>query len=50
MTDDAGVVELYTDTKVKLVRASYDNIKITTPEDLVIAEGFLRSGKYGQER
>lgn len=50
VTDDAGVVELYTDTKVKLVRASYDNIKITTPEDLVIAEGFLRSGKYGQER
>ena len=46
VTDDAGVVELFTDTKVKLVHASYDNIKITTPEDLVIAESFLHSGKY----
>ncbi len=44
VTDDAGVVELFTDTKVKLVHASYNNIKITTPEDLVIAESFLHSG------
>ena len=43
VTDDAGVVELVTDTKVKLVYASYENMKITTPEDFIIAEGFLRS-------
>lgn len=43
VTDDAGVVELITDTKVKLVYASYENVKITTPEDFIIAEGFLRS-------
>ena len=41
VTDDASVVELYTDVKVKLVEGSYSNIKVTTPEDLVIAEAFL---------
>ena len=41
VTDDASVVELFTEQKVKLVEASYENIKITTPEDLKIAEAFL---------
>lgn len=41
ITDDAGVVELLTDRRVKLVEGSYENIKITTPEDLVIAESFF---------
>lgn len=27
---------------IKLVMGSYDNIKVTTPEDLVIAENILR--------
>ena len=39
-TDDAMVVESYSDYKVKLVEGSYENIKITTPEDLGIAEVF----------
>lgn len=43
ITDDAGVVELLTDTRVKMVEGSYQNIKITTPEDLKIAETFLLS-------
>ncbi len=47
VTDDAGVVELLTDTKVKLVTASYGNIKITTPEDLAIAEKLLSDMKQG---
>lgn len=42
ITDDACVVELLTDRKVKLVEGSYQNIKITTPEDLKIAEVFLK--------
>ena len=42
MTDDAMIVESFTDVKVKLVEGSYENIKITTPEDLEIAETFLR--------
>lgn len=41
VTDDAGVVELFTDCKVKMVEGSYRNIKITTPEDFKIAEGLL---------
>lgn len=40
ITDDAMVVEMMTDYKVKLVEGSYQNIKITTPEDLKIAEVF----------
>jgi 2-C-methyl-D-erythritol 4-phosphate cytidylyltransferase len=42
ITDDAMVVELFTGVKVKLVEGSYDNIKITTPEDLSVAEAFLQ--------
>ena len=42
ITDDAMVVETLMGEKVKLVEGSYRNIKITTPEDLTVAEGFLR--------
>lgn len=38
ITDDAMVVEYFMNTPVKLVQGSYENIKITTPEDLKIAE------------
>jgi len=41
ITDDAFVVEYMLDRKVKLVEASYQNIKITTPEDIKTAQGFL---------
>ena len=37
-TDDAQLVERYSDVRVKLVKTSYTNLKITTPEDLVVAE------------
>jgi 2-C-methyl-D-erythritol 4-phosphate cytidylyltransferase len=39
-TDDAALVEKL-GYKVKLVMGSYRNIKITTPEDLVIAKAFI---------
>jgi 2-C-methyl-D-erythritol 4-phosphate cytidylyltransferase len=42
VTDDAMVVETYSETKVKLVEGSYSNIKITTPEDLIIAEALIQ--------
>lgn len=42
VTDDAMVAELFTENRVRLVRGSYENIKITTPEDLIVAEGFLQ--------
>lgn len=41
VTDDAMVVEQETGAKVMLSQGSYENIKITTPEDLYIAEAFL---------
>ena len=41
ITDDAMVVETVTGKKVKLVQASYENIKITTPEDMKIAESLI---------
>jgi len=40
-TDDAAIIEKY-GGKVKVVMGSYRNIKITTPEDLYIAEAFLK--------
>lgn len=42
ITDDAMVVETFTEHKVKLVKGSYQNIKITTPEDLDIANLFSK--------
>lgn len=42
VTDDAMVVEQMMKRPVKLFEGSYENIKITTPEDLEIAEGFLK--------
>ena len=41
ITDDAMVVETLTGHPVHLTPGSYENIKITTPEDLLIAEQFL---------
>lgn len=41
ITDDAMVVEYFMNTPVKLVQGSYENIKITTPEDLKIAEALV---------
>ena len=41
ITDDAMVAEHETGVKIRFSEGSYRNIKITTPEDLVIAEAFL---------
>ena len=43
-TDDAALVER-TGVPVKIVMGSYDNIKITTPEDLIVAAALLQSRK-----
>lgn len=42
VTDDAMVVEQMLEHPVKMFLGSYENIKITTPEDLKIAEVFLK--------
>ena len=41
ITDDAMVAETMLQRQVKLVPASYKNIKVTTPEDMKIAEVLL---------
>ena len=43
ITDDAMVVETFTDHQVKLTEGSYRNLKVTTPEDLPLAEKYLHS-------
>ena len=42
ITDDAMVVETMAFKQVKLTEGSYENIKVTTPEDMKIAECLLR--------
>ncbi len=42
VTDDASMVEML-GHQVKLFMGSYDNLKVTTPEDIVMAEAILRS-------
>ncbi len=43
-TDDASLAENF-GIRVKMVEGSYDNIKITTPEDLVTGEAILKKAK-----
>lgn len=45
VTDDASVVELFSDTKVALVEGDYTNIKVTTPEDMAFAQAVVREWK-----
>ena len=42
ITDDAMVLERIKGKKSKLIEGSYRNIKITTPEDLLIADVYLQ--------
>ena len=41
ITDDAMVVEQEMGIASVMVKGGYENIKITTPEDLLVAESFL---------
>ncbi|QUH19843.1 2-C-methyl-D-erythritol 4-phosphate cytidylyltransferase [Alkaliphilus sp. B6464] len=43
-TDDAMIIERLGYT-VKIIKGSYENIKITTPEDLILGEGILKNRK-----
>lgn len=43
ITDDAMVVESQTEHRVKLIEGGYENLKVTTPEDLIIAEALLKA-------
>ena len=41
ITDDSMLIEQYGGVKVRLVEGSYENLKITTPEDILVAEKIL---------
>lgn len=43
ITDDTMLVEKYLDIRSKVVEGSYNNIKVTTPEDILIAKAILNS-------
>lgn len=43
VTDDAMVVETMLNMNIKLVMGDYKNIKITTPEDMLVGEVYLKA-------
>ena len=45
VTDDSSVMEHFGSLPVHLSEGDYRNIKITTPEDFLIAEAFLKSSE-----
>lgn len=45
VTDDAMILEHTMDSPIHLMEGSYHNIKITTAEDIQIAETFLKEGR-----
>lgn len=55
VTDDAMVMEQFGSQKVKLIMGDYNNIKITTPDDLIAGAAILKSrremkGRFKMER
>ncbi len=50
ITDDAMVVEHYTGIRSRLVEGSYENIKVTTQDDLIIGEAILQERQADNER
>lgn len=48
VTDDAMVVESFTGQRVKVIPGSYENMKVTTPEDVRIAELYLERSSQKQ--
>ncbi len=48
-TDDSSLLERMS-KKVHVVIGDYRNIKITTPEDLLLAQAFLDAGKKGEKK
>ncbi|MDF2879366.1 MAG: 2-C-methyl-D-erythritol 4-phosphate cytidylyltransferase [Clostridia bacterium] len=42
ITDDAMILEYTLKTSVRMIKGDYKNIKITTPEDILVGEVFLK--------
>lgn len=45
ITDDAMVVQRYGNIQAVMLKGGYENIKVTTPEDIMVAECFLQMRK-----
>ncbi|MDR1567860.1 MAG: 2-C-methyl-D-erythritol 4-phosphate cytidylyltransferase [Streptococcaceae bacterium] len=43
-TDDASLVETFSNQAVTITQGNYQNIKITTPDDLILGEAILKAG------
>jgi len=43
VTDDGMVMEIYGNRKIKMIRGSYENIKITTRDDIVTGKAILNA-------
>ncbi|MEI5994083.1 2-C-methyl-D-erythritol 4-phosphate cytidylyltransferase [Candidatus Enterococcus mansonii] len=41
-TDDASLIEKYSQLPISMVLGSYENIKLTTPEDMLIGEAIVK--------
>lgn len=50
ITDDAMVYEVYLGLPVKMLKGEYNNIKITTPDDLTLAEQILEALLYEKNK
>ena len=50
ITDDAMVYESFLNKPVKIIPGDYNNIKITTPEDLYTAENLVNSLLYEKDK
>ena len=48
VTDDGMVMETYGIRGVRMIKGSYENIKITTPEDMLLGEAILKSRRQSQ--
>ena len=42
VTDDGMVMETYGIRGVRMIKGSYENMKITTPEDMLLGEAILK--------
>lgn len=50
VTDDAMVYETFLNSRVKMLMGDYHNIKITTPEDLLLAERIAEKILYEKDK
>jgi 2-C-methyl-D-erythritol 4-phosphate cytidylyltransferase len=50
ITDDAMIMEYFGTEKVHVTMGEYTNIKVTTPEDILVVEKYLKKIKKVVDR